>query len=147
MFLVSVRARTRKSGTTIDTLSNRGIILEAMPRCAYCKTDLHEGGVPICQNCLETTSKRKPPTSGREIQAALINHIAEATARVNAANEKFSAAMSHFPSGLAHPDGVQRLKNASHKLDVARKEMLMAHTRLNDFVELGIVPEDLKRSG
>jgi hypothetical protein len=31
-------------------------------------------------------------------------------------------------------------------MDVARTEMMKAHARLNDFIERGIVPEDLKRS-
>jgi hypothetical protein len=30
---------------------------------------------------------------------------------------------------------------------LARKEMMTAHKRLSDFVDRGIVPEDLKRSG
>jgi len=38
-------------------------------------------------------------------------------------------------------------KNASRKLDIARKEMMKAHSRLNEFIELGLVPDDLKRSG
>lgn len=120
-----------------------------MAECAYCKahTELHESGIPICPNCSEARSKRKPPTSSPEIRTALVNHIVEATARVSAANQEFSEIMSQFPSGLPHPDGIQRIKNASHRLDLARKEMMKAHSRLNDFIELGIVPEDLKRSG
>jgi len=47
----------------------------------------------------------------------------------------------------AHPDGVERIHNASRERDTARKEMMAAHNRLNDFNELGIVPEDLKRGG
>jgi hypothetical protein len=31
------------------------------------------------------------------------------------------------------------------ELDSARTEMMKAHTRLNDFTERGIVPEDLKQ--
>jgi hypothetical protein len=45
------------------------------------------------------------------------------------------------PSGLPHPDGTPRIHNASHELDTARKEMMKAHTRLNDFTERGIVPD------
>ena len=52
-----------------------------------------------------------------------------------------------YPSGTPHPDGVQRIHNASHKLTQARDEMMNAHNRMNDFIERGIVPEDLKRSG
>jgi len=38
-------------------------------------------------------------------------------------------------------------KNASRKLDIDRKEMMKAHSRLNGFIELELVPDDLKRSG
>ena len=55
--------------------------------------------------------------------------------------------LDQFPSGLAHPDGVQRIKNASNALTIARREMATAHSRLNDYLSRGIVPEDLKRSG
>jgi hypothetical protein len=55
--------------------------------------------------------------------------------------------MDQFPSGLPYPDGVQRIKNASNKLNLARKAMATAHNRLNDYLSRGIVPEDLKRSG
>jgi hypothetical protein len=76
-----------------------------------------------------------------------VGRIAKATAQVSAANQTFSDIISKFPTGLPHPDGVQRIKKASMELDVARKEMMKAHTRLNDFIERGIVPDDLKRSG
>jgi hypothetical protein len=42
---------------------------------------------------------------------------------------------------------VQRIRNASHELTAARNEMMEAHHRLNEFLERGTVPEDLKRSG
>ena len=45
------------------------------------------------------------------------------------------------------PDGVQRIRSVSHELTVARNEMIRAHNRLNEFLERGTVPEDLKRSG
>jgi len=77
----------------------------------------------------------------------LVGRIVEATKRVNAASDAFDSVISQTPSGLPHPDGTQRIRNASHELDIARKEMMKAHTRLNDFVERGILPEDLKRSG
>ena len=50
-------------------------------------------------------------------------------------------------SGLPHPDGSQRIKNASVGLSMARKGVLKAHTRLNDYLGRGIVPEDLKPYG
>jgi hypothetical protein len=55
--------------------------------------------------------------------------------------------MGQFPSGLPYPDGAQRIKNASTNLTLARREMMRAHTRLNDFIERRVVPEDLKKNG
>ena len=54
--------------------------------------------------------------------------------------------MGQFPGGLPYADSAQRIHSASRELSVARKEMMNAHTRLNEFIEQGIVPEDLKRS-
>jgi hypothetical protein len=68
----------------------------------------------------------------------------EATARFHA-SEAFNAIMSDVPSALPHPDGTQRIHNVSRKLSAARKEMMKAHARLNDFLSQGIIPEDLKQ--
>jgi hypothetical protein len=59
---------------------------------------------------------------------------------------EFDEVLDQFPSGIPNPDGVQRIKNASNKLSMARKEMASAHSRLNDYLSRGIVPSDLKRS-
>jgi len=73
--------------------------------------------------------------------------VLETTAKKSEAFTKFQAVTGHFPSGLPHPDGVQRIRNASKELALARKEMQRAYTRWNDYLNTGIVPEDLKRSG
>jgi hypothetical protein len=52
-----------------------------------------------------------------------------------------------IPSFIPHPDGTQRIHNASHQLTEARNAMMKAHHRLNDYLERDIVPKDLKRSG
>lgn len=116
-------------------------------QCAHCKaeTELFDNGVPICLKCSDTRGiKRKPPNTD-QIRTALIGRVAEATARVSEANRKFSETIGQFPSGLPHPDGVQRIRNTSNELTLARKELMTAHKRLSDFVDSGIVPEDLKR--
>jgi hypothetical protein len=58
-------------------------------------------------------AEAKSPKTEQEIRLALVNRLVEATARVSAANEMFSAVMSQVPSGLPHPDGTQRIHNAS----------------------------------
>ena|ERR1700676_3700204 len=114
-----------------------------MAQCAYCQaeTELFDGFIPISLKCSE-----RQTAPGKDIRTILVNNIVEATARVNAANQAFSVVLGQYPSGLPHPDGTQRSKSASHELDAARTEMMKAHTRLNDFIEHGTVPEDLKQS-
>ena len=121
-----------------------------MAECARCKafTQLFENDVPICLSCsAEQEAKRKRPQSEPQITRILNEELAEATERAVQASERFFATMTEIPSGFPHPDGVQRIHNASHTLSLARKEMTKAHDRLNDFLFRGIVPVDLKWSG
>jgi hypothetical protein len=108
---------------------------------------LFENGVPICLNCsAEQEAKRKRPPAEPQITRILSEELAEATELAVQASERFFAIMTEIPSGFPHPDGVQRIHNASHELSLARKEITKAHDRLNDFLSRGIVPSDLKRS-
>jgi len=77
----------------------------------------------------------------------LLDDTLEATALYNEARAEFEDTAGQIPSGLAHPDGIQRIKNASKGLSIARKKMMKAHSRLDEFLQSGIVPEDLKQSG
>jgi len=116
-----------------------------MARCAFCKTketELHENGSPICLGCAGLAEDR-----GRRVQAALVKALSEATMRADSAFAEFSTVMSDIPSGLPHPDGVQRIHNAAANLATARHQMTNAHARLTNYLERGIVPEDLKLSG
>jgi hypothetical protein len=117
-----------------------------MARCAYCgdETELYSGGVPVCPECSQAP-RRKPVAMQQEIRNALLHNVLEATAQHNEARADFEASM--VPSGLPHPDGTQRIKNTSSNLSMARKNMMAAHKRLDCFLETGLVPEDLKRSG
>jgi hypothetical protein len=117
-----------------------------MAKCAYCEneTQLYNGGVPICVVCADKREgKRKLPNTD-QIRTALVSRIAQTTARVSAANQVFNEAIGQTPTGLPHPDGVQRIKNASNDLNFARSQMMDAHKRLTDFIERGVVPADLK---
>ena len=67
--------------------------------------------------------------------------------RADEANDAFHEVTSSVPSGMPHSDGIQRIKNVSKQLSLAREEMIKAHARLNDFVERGIVPDNLKTGG
>jgi hypothetical protein len=122
-----------------------------MAECAYCKaeTHLYDRDVPMCTQCSEARegSPRKPPTAEQHIRATLLQEVLQATARNNQAAREFDAALSQFPGGLPRPDGAQRIKAASRDLAAARKGLMKAHTRLADYHDCGIVPEDLERSG
>src|SRR5579872_934847 len=107
-------------------------ILEVlMVKCARCKgeTEHCESGVPVCPSCL--------------VRERLSQEVLEATAKKSEAFRKFEEIMLRSPSGLPHPDGMQRIKNASNELSVARKEMARAYERLGNYLDRGIVPEDL----
>ena len=91
-------------------------------------------------------SPRKPPTSEQNIRTRLLQEVLEATARTNQAAREFEAVVGQFPSGLPHPDGSRRIKSASLDFANARRELMKAHTRLSDYHDRGIVPDDLMRS-
>jgi len=119
-----------------------------MAKCACCKaeTELYDSGVPFCIQCSDVgRAKRKLSFPERPIEALLMNGVAEAMAHVSVANQAFQTAICEIPSGLPQPDGAQRIYNASRELATARREMMEAHSLLNDFIERGIVPENLRR--
>ena len=119
-----------------------------MAACIFCKagTEIFESNVPICRQCSEAVDS-KSKTSQYRVLKVLQQDLQTATERSKAATEAFDAIMSGIPSGIPHPDGTRRIHNASRAATVARMEMLRAHHRLNDFLNAGIVPEDLKRDG
>jgi hypothetical protein len=68
-----------------------------------------------------------------------------ATERASAATAAFDSVTSEIPSGIPHPDGTQRIHNASREISQARVGLMIAHNRLNDFLSRGVVPDDLKQ--
>jgi hypothetical protein len=79
-----------------------------------------------------------------EILKSLLNEVAAATEVHRLANEAFPAVMKDIPSGLPHPDGVDRMANASTECAHAREKMRVARTRLQMFQTYGFIPKDLK---
>jgi hypothetical protein len=114
-----------------------------MAECAYCKTEtqLYESNVPVCIRCVNEHPKT------RNLKAVLLKALEEANERADDASDVFLAITGEIPSGLPHPDGTQRIHNASRELNAAREALMKAHNRLNDFLIEGNVPDDLKRSG
>ena len=127
-----------------------------MTKCVYCKneTQLHENGTPICVSCAEARDAGRIPASNDrkallnevKIREVLRQDVLSTTATLNAASEEFTALLNDIPSGIPHPDGAQRIHQASRKLSAARKEMITAHSRLNDFLSRGVIPDELKRA-
>ena len=115
-------------------------------RCKTQETQLYQNGVPICLDCAEGPAKPKPPLVDQKLRATLLQDIIELRARNEKAVEEFEGVAGQIPSGLPHPDGVQRIKNASAKLAIARQELMKAHRRLEE-IDRGVVPEDSERSG
>ena len=65
----------------------------------------------------------------------------------NTASEAFEEVLRDIPSGMARPNCVQGIKNASRSLSVAREKMSAAIIRLKEFENFGIIPEDLQKDG
>jgi hypothetical protein len=103
-----------------------------MAQCAYCKTEteLYFANVPVCIRCAD---QRSP----EEARTALTKNLADASSRANAACEAFEKVVGDIPSATPHPDGVQRIKNASQELKKARHEMMQAHRTLDDYTKGG----------
>jgi hypothetical protein len=125
-----------------------------MGKCIYCgaETSLYQSEMPLCVNCAEAmdakqTPPRRPPLNEDYVRRILLLDIAETTARAEAASAEFKMIISSIPTGIPHPDGTQRIHQASHNLSNARKDMMQAHSRLDDFLRSGVIPEDLKSPG
>jgi len=77
----------------------------------------------------------------------LVHDLADAMVRFEAAARQFTSIVDDIPSGLPQSDGIRRIQNVSRELAAAGKEKDRAHNRLDDYLNRGIVPEDLKWSG
>jgi hypothetical protein len=110
-----------------------------MAECIYCKTEteLYDYGLPVCVQCAGLSPQK------RAVRAKLVLELNSAIRHADEASAAFIAITTEIPSGLPHPDGTQQIQSASRKLAAAREAMSKAHTRLNDFVQRGIVPDDL----
>jgi len=79
-----------------------------------------------------------------EILKTLLDQLAEATETHRLHQQYFQVVVNDIPSGLPHPDGVQRIAKASAECAHARERQRLARTRLKLFQDYGFVPNDLK---
>ena len=101
--------------------------------------------VPVCVACSERQdASKRPPALESQLRARLMQELLDTSARAKSASEAFLVLMKETPGGLPHPDGAQRIQNASHELSAARAEMEKAHARLNFYLSRGILPDDDK---
>jgi hypothetical protein len=90
---------------------------------------------------------KRAPLHQDQVRRILLLDVAETTARADAAAAEFKVLITSIPTGIPHPDGTQRIHQASHNLSNARKDMMQAHSRLDNFLRSGVMPEDLHSTG
>ena len=61
------------------------------------------------------------------------------------ASKRFTEVMDDIPSGIPHPDGTDRIHQASREFKDSREAASAAMKRLSDFMIRGIIPDDLDR--
>ena len=79
-----------------------------------------------------------------EILDFLLQEVAAATQLWRFANEAFQAVIKDIPSGIPHPDGVQRIHDVSAENAQARRNLHVARIRLEHFQAYGYIPPDLR---
>jgi len=105
--------------------------------------DLRQRGEEIADSGM---SARKSPAKDREQVLAALNHdLQVAQQRRDEASTQFSEIMKDVPSGLPHPDGTDRIHQASQKYFEAQKEAMDALMCLNKFLVDRALPEDPER--
>lgn len=85
-----------------------------------------------------------------EIEEILRAELDFAKSRHESTRAEFARVCNDIPSGLPHPDGTQRILNASRAQASAQAAYAAALKRFNDFILTGKIPDHLaaeKRSG
>lgn len=73
----------------------------------------------------------------------LVIAVQLATERLKRAERNFAEYIDDIPSGLPAPDGQQRIRNAADERKIALASLHRAIERLNAFVLVGKIPDDL----
>lgn len=91
-----------------------------------------------------TQNVRSSQISREDVERALRDELAIARDEFRRAVQAFEAVIGDIPSGLPHPDGVQRMHNVSREHSAARDRLVSAIKRMNEFFLDETVPEDSK---
>jgi len=86
----------------------------------------------------------EPESDHARVRIILEQEFLQAVQRRDFASARFTEVSTDIPSGLPHPDGKQRIYNASRAYSVSLQELSRSLNRLTEFREHGIVPDDLK---
>jgi len=106
-------------------------------------SDLLERG----EENFQTEAVAQPPefVDPEAIRQLLQEHFDAAQERRIAASKRYSEIISDIPSGIPHPDGTDRIRQASGEYKASREAATEAMKRLSDFLIRGIIPPDLER--
>jgi len=81
----------------------------------------------------------------QEIRHLLEDEFEAAQQRRIEASKRFTEVMDDIPSGIPHPDGTDRIHQASREYKDSREAASAAMKRLSDFMIRGVIPDDLDR--
>jgi len=82
--------------------------------------------------------------SREEIEEILRAELERARSRCKGARAEFTRVCNDIPSGIPHPDGTQRILNASREQTAAQEAFAAALKRFNAFILRGEIPDDLE---
>ena len=93
----------------------------------------------------ETVPQMPDSVDRHEIRQLLEDAFDAAQQRRIEASKRFAEIMDDVPSGIPHPDGTDRIHQASREYKDSREAASAAMKRLSDFLIRGIIPDDLYR--
>jgi hypothetical protein len=82
--------------------------------------------------------------SPRNIEFILAEDLRRAREAFESARANFAGVTSDIPSGIPHPDGAARVKNAGDSFQATMNAYALALREFNAFVVHGTIPDRLK---
>lgn len=82
----------------------------------------------------------------RTVEDILSSELDEAKQRYSAATAYFDRIMGDTPSGLPHPDGSLRIRQAGVEQTLALEAYHLALRRFHEFILSGIIPVSLREA-
>src|SRR4051812_3523341 len=114
-----------------------------MAQCTYCKAEVEPRAAetPLCHKCTQARQvSHKASTCRAGVRTILLREVEIAAQKARSASRALMRITADIPSKIPHPDGTQRIRNASRALSIAREKLTAADSRLNDFLIHDIIP-------